>query len=267
MISVITPTYNTALDTLARTWASLKAQTHQDWEWVIYDDSTTTAVQQQVYGFCSDERYKIRYFRPHTPSGGNIGYVKRMAFSLGLGDILVELDHDDELTPDALAEIHAAFENPEVGFVWSDCAEVYPDGSSHRYPDGWGLGYGQHYWDDQHNVWAARVPVNRTTLSHIVSAPNHVRAWRTSTYHTVGGHNPQLQVADDYELIVRTAITTKVCHVPKMLYKQHIDPQSAQRTMNGLIQELVPKIHAKHASSLDRVWGTLEENNESGVVG
>jgi len=252
VISVIVPTYNTAPNVLARLWASLKAQTYQDFEVVIYDDSTTQTVQQQVYGMCSDERYRIRYFRPHVPSGGNIGYVKRMAFSLGLGDILVEADHDDELTPDCLQELATAFTDPSVGFAYSDCAEVYPDGSSLRYPEGWGLGYGSDYWDDQHQVWAMRVPMNRTTLSHIVSAPNHVRAWRASVYHAIGGHNTSLPVADDYELIVRTALATRCHHIPKMLYKQHIGAGTAQRTMNGLIQELVPQIHAKYAAELDK---------------
>ncbi len=267
MISVITPTYNTKPDTLARLWASLKAQTHTDWEWVIYDDSTTQAVQQQVYGMCSDERYKIRYFRPHVPSGGNIGYVKKMAFSLGLGDVLVEADHDDQLTPNCLQELATAFTNPTVGFAYSDCAEVYPDGTSHRYPDGWGLGHGTHYWDETHQVWACRVPVNRTTLSHIVSAPNHVRAWRASTYHAIGGHNPNLRVADDYELIVRTALATQTAHIPKVLYLQHIDPHSAQRAMNGLIQQLVPQIAATYSSQLDDRYGPLQENNATAVVG
>jgi glycosyltransferase involved in cell wall biosynthesis len=255
VISIITPTYNTKPDVLARTWASLKAQTYTDWEWVVYDDSPSLDVYRQVYGFCADERYKIRLFRPHVPSNGRIGYVKRTAFSLGLGDILVEVDHDDQLTPDCLQELATAFTDPAVGFVYSDCAEVYPDGTSHRYPDGWGLGHGEHYWDEQHQVWACRVPVNRTTLSHIVSAPNHVRAWRTSVYHSIGGHNPELRVADDYELIVRTALSTEIAHIPKMLYLQHIDPQSAQRAMNGLIQDLVPKIAETYASLLDEKFG------------
>lgn len=251
MISVVTPTYNTPPDTLARTWASLKAQTHTAWEWVILDDSTTDRVQHQVYGFCSDERYHIRYFRPHVPSGGNIGAVKHDAFMLGRGEILVELDHDDELTPDCLAEIKQAFNDPDIGFVWSDCCELFPNGESGRYPEGWGLGYGTDYWDEQHQVWAMRVPMNRTTLSHIVSAPNHVRAWRTSVYRSIGGHNVNLPVADDYELIVRTALVTRCHHIPKMLYKQHIAPTTAQRTMNGQIQELVPQIHARYAAELD----------------
>jgi len=267
MLSVITPTHNTRPDTLARLWASLKAQTFTDWEWVVYDDSTTDSVRQQVYGMCSDERYKIRYFRPHIPSGGNIGYVKKMAFGLGMGDVLVELDHDDQLTSECLSEIALTFVDQEVGFVYSDCAEVYPDGTSHRYPDGWGFGHGSHYWDAQNRVWACRVPINRTTLNHIVSAPNHVRAWRASTYHAIGGHNPSLRVADDYELIVRTALATEIAHIPKVLYLQHIDPQSAQRAMNGLIHQLVPQIAANYSEQLDERFGPLQENEQPTVVG
>lgn len=267
MISVVTPTYNTPPETLARTWASLKAQTHTDWEWVVLDDSPGQETWRHIYGLCADERYRIRAYRPHTPSGGNIGSVKHDAFMLGRGDILVELDHDDELTPDCLAEIHQAFQDPEVGFVWSDCCELFPNGESGRYPEGWAWGYGSDYWDEQHQVWAMRVPMNRVTLSHIVSAPNHVRAWRASVYHTIGGHNPSLPVADDYELIIRTALATRCHHIPKMLYKQHIGAGTAQRVKNADIQRLVPQIHAIHSDALDAVWGPLQENAEQVVVG
>jgi hypothetical protein len=183
--------------------------------------------------------------------------VKRAAFSLGFGFALVELDHDDVLTKNALGDIAAAFDDPETMFVYSDCAEVYPDGTSHRYPDGWGLGQGEHYWDYEEQVWACRVPLNRTTLSHIVSAPNHVRAWRASFYHQIGCHNQELPVADDYELILRTAINGKIAHIPKVLYRQHIDPNSAQRTMNAKIQELVPKIHETYKAQLDEKYGVV----------
>ncbi len=71
MISVVTCTYNTPADVLARTWASLKAQTFQDFEWIVVDDSPGWETYRQLYGFCADERYKVRIYRPHTPSGGN----------------------------------------------------------------------------------------------------------------------------------------------------------------------------------------------------
>lgn len=245
-ISIITPTYNTSPDILARTWASLKAQTATDWEWVVWDDSTKPETWAQLYGFSADERYRIAAHRSHVHSG-SIGRVKRRAFMAAEGDILVELDHDDELTPNALAEIAKAFADPSVGFVYSDWCEINEHGQSCRYPEGWAFGYGSDYWSSEYGVWAMKAPeINDITIGHIVSAPNHVRAWRASTYRHVGGHDPSLPVADDYDLVVRTLLEAKHQHIGKVLYKQHINSNTAQRTRNALIQELVPQIAARH---------------------
>jgi len=255
MISVVTTTYNTPADILARTWASLKAQTHTDWEWVIYDDSTTDDVYRQVYGFCADERYTIRYIRPHVPTRGNIGHAKRVGFGAAFGDILVELDHDDELMPMCLEKVTEAFTDESIGFVYSDWSEILISGASGRYPEGWAFGYGSDYWDEQNNVWVMSSPeINRQTLSHIVSVPNHVRCWRSSVYHKVGGHDVSLPVADDYDLVVRTFLATEARHIPEMLYKQHIGEMTAQRQRNALIQALVPEIHNKYSFELDELF-------------
>lgn len=258
MISVCTSTYNNSPDELARLWASLKAQTHKDWTWTVYDDSTDPTVWANIYGLCADERYKIEAFRPHVPSRGNIGLSKHNCFMLAKGGIVVEVDADDELMPTCLEEIQAAADaNPDAGFFYSDCCEVFPNGESGRYPEGWAWGYGQDYWDEQNQVWAMRVPINRTTLSHIVSTPNHVRAWRTDLYRQLGGHDVTLEVADDYDLMVRTALATRMHHIPKMLYRQYIGQHSAQRVKNAQIQVLVPQIHAKYSQALDEKYGAI----------
>ena len=141
MISICTPTYNTDPIILARTWASLKSQTYTDWEWVVWDDSTNSNTWNQIYGLASDERFRLMAHKSHVHSGG-IGRVKRQCMMAAEGNILVELDHDDELMPDALQLIADAFSDPEVGFVYSDWSEILPDGQSGRYPDGWAFGYG-----------------------------------------------------------------------------------------------------------------------------
>lgn len=257
MISVITCTYNTPHDVLARTWAALKDQTFQDFEWVVIDDSPGLETYRQLYGFCADERYKVRIYRPHVPSGGNIGKVKHDAFMLGYGNVLCEYDHDDQLTPDALETLSDAFKQG-AGFVYSDWAEILPSGESGRYPEGWGFGYGGHYWSDEHQIWVMKAPeINRKTLSHITSAPNHVRAWDADLYRRIGGHNIDLPIADDYELVVRTALETDLIHIPKMLYKQHIGGHTAQRQRNSLIQALVAQISTRYADRLDARYGTL----------
>ncbi len=255
MISVITCTYNTPSDVLARTWASMKAQTYTDWEWVVLDDSPGLETYRQLYGFCADERYTVRVYRPHVPSGGMIGKVKHDAFMLGYGDVLLEFDHDDELTPDALQIVSEAFEGG-AGFVYSDWCEILPDGQSGKYPDGWAFGYGDHYWDQENSVWAMKAPpINSMTLSHIVSAPNHLRAWDADLYRKIGGHNVSLPIADDYELVVRTFLETDLTYIPKMLYIQHIGNHTAQRQRNDLIQSLVSSVSKQYKDQILAKFG------------
>ena len=252
MISICTPTYRTNPDVLARTWASLKAQTYTDWEWVIWDDTDNgNEVWQQIYGFSSDERFRIVAHRSHKPSG-NIGRMKRRLMMVAEGDIVLELDHDDELLPNCLELVAREFENPEVGFVYSDWCELLPDGLSGKYPEGWAFGYGSEYWSEEHGVWVMSSPaLNATTMKHIVSAPNHVRCWRSSVYRDLNGHDPKYTVADDYDLCVRTFLATKMVHIPKLLYKQYIGPTTAQRVRNDLIQTYVAEIAEKYGSAID----------------
>lgn len=250
LISVVTTTYNTPPQVLARTWASLRAQTYPNWQWVVFDDSTNDETWRQLYGFAADDRWRISLYRSHVHSG-IIGEVKRRAFMIADGDLLVELDHDDELTPDCLDLVNRAFDDEHIGFAYSDWCEILPSGESGKYPDGWAFGYGRHYVAD--GVWVMGAPpINRTTIGHIVSAPNHVRAWRSSLYRQIGGHDPSLWVADDYELCVRTALATEMRHIPKMLYRQHIGSHTAQRQRNADIQRLVAEIAAKYAEELNR---------------
>ena len=251
MISVVTTLYRTPAPVLARTWASLRAQTHTDWEWVVLDDSPDgeSDAWRQVYGYCADDRYRITLLR--GVHDGRIGAVKRRAFMAAAGSILVELDHDDELTPDALERIADAFAaHPDAGFVYSDWCEINAAGQSCRYPEGWAFGYGADRWDAEHGVWVmCAPPINDDTIRHIVSAPNHVRAWRADVYRGLGGHS-DLDVADDYELVVRTFLATRFVHVPALLYRQHIGGHTAQRQRNDRIQQLVATIAADHATAI-----------------
>lgn len=263
MISIVTCTYNTPPDVLARTWASIKAQTYKDWEWVVFDDSPGQETFRQLYGFCADERFRVRIYRAHVPSGGVIGKVKHDAFMLAYGDILLELDHDDELMPDALELVAETFASG-AKFAYSDWCEILPDGLSGKYPDGWAFGYGDHYWDSEHSVWAMKAPpINRTTISHIVSAPNHLRAWDADLYRRLGGHDITLPIADDFDLVVRTALVTELVYIPKMLYKQHIGGHTAQRQRNNLIQHLVGQIAEKFRSQIESKFASEPSDSRS----
>ncbi|MEK8109084.1 glycosyltransferase [Micromonospora sp. M12] len=106
------------------------------------------------------------------------------------GDILVELDDDDLLSSDCLQEIVDAFDsNPEVGFVYSDTAQIQEDGR--RCEDRFASAFGWRHYDDQvdgREVLVCRaLPPTPHNVSYIWYAPNHVRAFRrTSTRRSAG---------------------------------------------------------------------------------
>jgi hypothetical protein len=160
--------------------------------------------------------------------------------------LLLELDHDDELTPNALQDLvdaHLAF--PDAGFFYSDCAEVFESGENATYTEGWGLGYGSYRQERYrgHEYQVTNYPeINPRTLRHIVSVPNHFRAWTRDAYIEAGGHNPEVHVCDDYELLLRTFLTTRFVHIRNFGYIQYHNNASSGNThkaRNAEIQRLV----------------------------
>lgn len=225
LISFFTPTYNTGTK-LWNTYNSLKDQTYSNWEWVIVDDSKdygyTYEIAKQIASL--DERVKLYSFKEN--SKGIIGESKYRAASLCRGEILAELDHDDillEHMAEYLNEAQQAY--PQVGFFYSDCIEADENFNSLTYPEGYAFGYGAYYdfeWRGKTFKAAKECNVNPKTIRHIVSVPNHIRAWRRSTYFSIGGHNRRLSIADDYEMIVRTFLHTLMCRIAYPGYIQFI---------------------------------------------
>jgi O-antigen biosynthesis protein len=225
MISYTTPIYNTGVK-LYNTYESLLEQTYQNWEWVLINDSTdggrTLKIAEDIAS--KDPRVKVYDFR--EKSGGNIGEVKWRANCMAKGFILAELDHDDLLVPWCTEDLYkAAKKHPEAGFFFNDTLEVNEEWESQTYPDGFAFAYGS-YRDEEYKGKMMKVAnqhnINPKTIRHIVGVPNHVRAWRRSTYFEIGGHNRNLAVADDYELIVRTFLKTITCKIPKLGYVQFL---------------------------------------------
>lgn len=226
LVTVFTPTYRTG-SRIRRPLQSLLAQDYSNWEWIVVDDSDDGGRTFAMLNRMAADDHRIHIFKSGTHSGV-IGGVKRWACSLGSGALLVELDHDDELTDAALGLVVRGFHQfPEAGFLYTDCAEVYADGSSLTYRDGWAFGYGA-YTDVEYRGRRYKSGsggnINAKTIRHIVSAPNHLRAWRRVCYEALGGHNRHLHVADDYELLVRTFLGTRMVRVPRLGYIQHVGP-------------------------------------------
>jgi glycosyltransferase involved in cell wall biosynthesis len=255
-VSFFTPAYNTPLDRLWRLYNSIKAQTSHEWEWVIVNDSPNNKSLSEELKMLSTFDSRVRVFTFKKASGGVIGDVKYKAASLCRGDILAEVDHDDELMPKCCEYLIEASEaRPECGFFYTDCVELDVWGNSMKYPEGFALGYGSYRKEGKWDVNVC-VGVNPKTIRHIVGVPNHIRAWRKEVYHAVGGHNRRLTIADDYELIVRTFLKTRFCHIQALGYIQYIynndTGQNTHDATRGDIQRRVRSImlHYNHDISL-----------------
>ena len=247
LVTVFTPAYRTG-EKIYRPFQSLKEQTYSNWEWIIVDDSDDHGKTFKMLSNLAKKDHRIQVFKPSEHSG-IIGKVKNWACSLGKGHILVELDHDDELTDYAVEYVVKGFKQfPEAGFLYTDCAEVFEDGTNFTYREGWAFGYGSYtdveYKGKMYKSGSAG-NINAKTIRHIISTPNHIRAWRKSFYESIGGHNKELHVADDYEIVVRTFLKTRMIRVPKLCYVQYIS-NTTQRLRNADIQRHVRSIRAHY---------------------
>jgi O-antigen biosynthesis protein len=245
LVTVFTPAYKTG-EKIQRPFHSLSEQTYTNWEWVIVDDSDDDGKTFKMLGCLTRQDHRIEVFKPWEHSG-IIGKVKNWACSLAKGDILVELDHDDELTDYALDCVVQGFKQfPEAGFLYTDDAEIYKDGTSYTYRDGWAFGYGSYTDVEYHGRLyksGSAGNINSKTIRHIASTPNHIRAWRKSFYESIGGHNKELHVADDFEIMIRTFLKTRIVRVPRLCYLQYIG-NTAQRERNKDIRRHVRSIRA-----------------------
>lgn len=248
LVSVFTPLYRTGTRFL-RPLHSLREQTYANWEWILWDDSDDDGETARMVRPYAENDHRIRLICPDRHSG-RIGEVKYNACALSRGALLAELDHDDALTPDALQHlVAAAKEFPEAGFFYSDFAEVDRDLNPLRYPEGWGFGLGTYNIASYkgRDVAVAVVPgVSPKVIRHLVAAPNHLRAWRRSAYFAIGGHNRDLHVADDFELLIRTFLATAMVRIPRLGYIQFQDNASAQRVRNQDIQRHVRTLRERY---------------------
>ena len=207
LISVFTPTNNTSW--LKEAWDSLQDQ-EINFEWLVGLNNGADSSNIPV-----DPRVKV----VELGEWRGVGDAKRRLCELATGDILLELDHDDVLAEGTLRHVADAFSDPEVGFVYSDTAEwVDSTGEPFTYSEEWGWSSYPCDVRGKKLLATASRPATARNMCQILYAPNHLRAWRASIYREVGGHDPSLQVADDFDLMCRTYLATKFKHIPMGLY-------------------------------------------------
>ena len=243
--SIITPTHlkNAFLDDL---YKSIKAQTYKNWEWIIFLNGGAT--KEKIPPFIrNDMQVKIVV---STEENTCVGYNKNKAFNLGDGEILVEIDHDDMITPNCLSELYKAFQDQEVGFVYSDDAIWHMKEDVIPFNPDYGWTHRDFDWNKKKLIAHNSFEPTSHSLAFIWYAPDHVRAWRRSVYNSIGGHNPELDICDDHELMIRTYLNTKMKHIPKPLYIYRITGENTWLERNQAIQQRTVQLFHQYAWDL-----------------
>jgi len=266
LISIITPAYESK-HRILRPLQSLLNQTYTNWEWIIIDDSKTDNTWKQLTEF-AEQDYRIQVYK-RPKNDGSIGKNKSFCGNLARGAFVFELDHDDDIFPQTFDRlIDAANKNKDCDFFYSDFIECGEDNiSPFTYGDHFGFGFGSYYrsWylNDFHYI--CKTPrMNPHTFRHIIGVPNHFRCWTKKAYMDVGGHNIDLQVADDYDLIIRTFLKYRWCHIPEFLYVQYRNSGGDNFTFhrNALIQYLTARIQSTYEQDIHKRLLDLGVNDD-----
>ena len=241
--SIITPAHKKT-PYLIVLYNSIAAQTYENWEWVLWlnNDLNEKDLPQKIV---KDER--VRIYRTEEKST-SVGYHKHHAFHKGEGDVLVEVDSDDIITPNCLEELNKAYQDSEIGFVYSDVAILDDDFVPYNESHGWTY-YRYKHKDKELYVMNTWEPTSHS-LGFIWYAPDHIRSWRTNIYRDIGGHNVELDICDDHELMIRTYLKTKMHHIPEPLYIYRITGDNTYLERNAAIQTKTVQLHRQYAYQL-----------------
>jgi len=183
-----------------------------------------------------------------------IGLLKALGCKSGSGDILVELDADDMLTPDALESLTETFSDPSVAMAYSNSASFNEKWESESvYSEYYGWKRRPFFWKGHELIEMIAFPCNAEMMRRIEWAPNHVRAWRRAAYEKLGGHKPDLKVGDDHDLCCRFFIEygpKAIRHIDKCLYLYRTHESNTCVVDNAAIQVQTDKNYLEYSRRL-----------------
>ena len=116
LISIITPVYNVEPRWLEAAINSVQQQHYPHWELCIADDGSTRPETVNLLRQIDDQRIRVKLLDANQGIAG----ASNAALVLATGDYVAFLDHDDELTPDALYHVVKAIHAHDPDLIYSD---------------------------------------------------------------------------------------------------------------------------------------------------
>jgi GT2 family glycosyltransferase len=204
-ISLLTPLHNTSADFLDEMFASVAAQTYDNWEMCVVDGGSDRPETIETLRRWEAREPRIRIQR----LAENLGIAENTNRGLeaATGDLVACVDHDDLLAPFALYELaRAAAEFPEADIFYSD-------------EDRWSV-EGKRHAPFFKPEWSPELLCSSMYIGHLT-------AYRRSLVDQVGSFRKEFDFSQDYDFALRaTERARAIHHIPHVLYHWREHPES-----------------------------------------
>lgn len=205
LISIIVPVYNVEEKWLRKCIESVRNQLYTNWELSLADDASPKKHIREVLDQYTlmDQRIKVVY----RERNGHISECSNSALAVATGEFIGLLDHDDELSRDALFEnVKLLNEHPDADLIYSDEDKITEEGERHSpffKPD-----------------WSPDLLLSQMYICHF-------SIYRKTIIDRIGGFRKGYEGSQDYDLALRFAeLTDAIYHIPKILYHWRTIPES-----------------------------------------
>ena len=204
-ISLLTPVYNTPAEFLEPMFASVAAQTYDNWELCVVDGGSDRPETIEIIRRWAEHDKRIRV--ESLPGNFGIAENTNHALHLATGDFVACLDHDDVLAPFALYELaRTALEFPEADILYSDEDRLSANGKRHT-----------PFFKPE---WSPELLVSFMYIGHL-------SAYRRLLALEIGGFRKEFDLSQDYDFALRaTERARSVRHIPHVLYHWREHPSS-----------------------------------------
>ena len=196
-ISIVMPVYNTDPAELNAAIKSVTGQTYTNWELCMSDDcSPRSDIKELLRSFAKeDPRIKVGF---DTTRAGISG-ATNSALRLATGEFVCFLDHDDMLSPNALAHVCERLnKRRDADLIYSDEDKI----------DGRGERFEPYFKPD----WSPDLLLSSNYICHLLVI-------RRSLLDRIGLLRSEFDGSQDYDLILRaTEHTDRIEHIPHVLY-------------------------------------------------
>jgi GT2 family glycosyltransferase len=207
LISIVMPVYNVEEKWLRACIESVIAQLYPNWELCVADDASPAEHIRRVLDeyAARDERIKVTY----RAENGHISAASNSALELVSGEFTALLDHDDEITEDALFWVASEInEHPYAAMFYSDEDKI--DGAGRRSepkfkPD-----------------WSR-------DLFYSLNLITHLSVYNSDLLRAAGGFRVGYEGSQDHDLalrIIEQIPETAIRHIPRILYHWRAIPGS-----------------------------------------